>query len=206
MTLMGKILAMKVVKFLRLELMILGDPSKVPNLHDDINKNRDRASVIVSAGSTVHCIRLFNAESNIYDDVVSLDVETECFTVTALSQDLLPNWEKVEALSWNGKLSFVDRVEEGLHVLVLEDHKRQKWGAKCVIFLAFLKKKQYMMVDLVPLFAQNGDLWFMWREEKYFAYNMDSGTIRHTVVAFRGRRVAKKLYRCPPSVVTLKGM
>ncbi|XP_059627480.1 F-box protein At2g40925-like [Cornus florida] len=180
-------------------------PLKLPNL-DDINKNRDRASVIVSIGSTVHCFRLFNVGSNIYQDVVSLDVETECFTVTALSQDLVPDQKKVEALSWNGKLSFVNRVQEVLHVLVLEDHKRWKWGEEFVISLVFLKENQDMMVDLVPLFAKNGDLWFRWKEEKYFAYNMESGTINHTIVAAQGHKITKKLYRSPPSLVTLKGM
>ncbi|XP_059645854.1 putative F-box protein At5g50220 [Cornus florida] len=144
--------------------------------------------------------------SNIYQDLVSLDVENECFTATALSQDLVPDWKKSHALSWNGRLSFVNRVEEALHVLVLEDEKRQKWGEKFVISLAFIKENQDMMVDLVPLFAQNGDLWFRWKEEKYFAYNLERGTVRHTVVAPEGRRMGNKFYCLPPSLVTLKGM
>uniref|UniRef100_A0A5B7BHY0 F-box domain-containing protein n=1 Tax=Davidia involucrata TaxID=16924 RepID=A0A5B7BHY0_DAVIN len=181
-------------------------PLKIPNLHD-LNKKRDRVSV-VSAGAAVHCIRVYNVGSNIYEEVVSLDLETECFTITSLPQGLIPDWKEVWSLDWDGKLSLANRVKEDLYVFVLEDYKKHKWGeGKRVVPLGFMKENQEdMNRNLIPLIARGGDLWFWLKDKKIFAYNISTGTITHTVPAPEGYQISKVTYGCPPSLVTLKGM
>ncbi|KAA8515451.1 hypothetical protein F0562_018938 [Nyssa sinensis] len=178
---------------------------KLVSVYDDKEEPGDEGCEVLTVGSAaVHCVRVFNVGSNIYEEVVSLDLETECFTITALPQGLNPDWE---ALDWDGKLSLASRVKEDLYVMVLEDYKKHKWGAEIgVVPLGFMKENQDMDGHLIPLYARGGNLWFWLEDKKIFAYNIGTRKITHRVPAAEGYGISKTFYCCPPSLATMKGM
>ncbi|KAK7832303.1 hypothetical protein CFP56_026605 [Quercus suber] len=111
---------------------------------------------LIMNNATRQMLELPDPHKNSFE-MVSLDLESESFKSTIMPKGLFSNWEKVWALDWNGCLSFAVRVEEVINVVVLEDYKKLKWGKeKIVIPLAFTNSTPNLMEDLVPLFAQNG--------------------------------------------------
>lgn len=183
----------------------LWKPLKMPNLND-VDKKRDRISV-VSTDSAVHCFQICKIGSKFSQEVVSLDLGTECFTITTLPNDLYQDWEKVWALNWSGKLAFADIVKEELQVLVLEDYKKHKWSeTKTIVPLAYMNKEGYLKADLVPLIADSGTVWFWLKDKTIFSYNMKTGCIGKKLVSSGGCTIAKAFYQWPPSLIIFKGM
>ncbi|CAK7350889.1 unnamed protein product [Dovyalis caffra] len=90
------------------------------------NMKSQRATV-VSAGLAVHCMRITEVCSKSAAEVVSFDLESETFTSIVLPHELFSDWKKVQALDWNGFLSFAEISQENLNVMVLEDYKKLKW-------------------------------------------------------------------------------
>lgn len=140
--------------------------------------------------------------------MVSLDLESESFKSTIMPKGLFSNWEKVWALDWNGCLSFAVRVEEVINVIVLEDYKKLKCGKeKIVIPLEFTNSTPNLMEDLVPLLAQNGDLWFWVKDKGFMAYNIESGKINCIIWDTEASKMEKcGFYVGPSSLINLKGM
>ena len=76
-------------------------PLQLPNKHG-LNKRRRKLS-FASSGAAVHCYRVTEVGGQIFEEVISLDLETECFTSTALKPSSFSDWKKVSALNWNGR-------------------------------------------------------------------------------------------------------
>ena len=101
-------------------------------------------------------------------------------------------------------------MEEVINVVVLEDYKKLKWGKeKIVIPLAFTNSSNStpnLREDLVPLFAQNGDLWFWVKDKRFMAYNIESEKINCIIWDTEASKMEKcGFYVGPSSLINLKG-
>ncbi|CAK9135454.1 unnamed protein product [Ilex paraguariensis] len=171
---------------------------QIPKLED--HHKRERVAIL-SAGATVHCIWESQIRSDI--EVLSIDLGTECSTITPSPEVLFPDGNAYWALDWNGKLAFADRVKQNLRVWVLEDYIKHKWGEMVVVPL---KLNKDMEGDLLPLFAQYDNLWFRLKGKQIFSYNIVHRRIGHKLSAPGGYKISRKVYQCPPSLVTFEGM
>ncbi|KAK6917389.1 F-box domain [Dillenia turbinata] len=111
---------------------------------------------VVSTGAVVHCIRLIKVKTKLLKEVLSLDMDTECFTSTIVAQGFFLEWGKVRAIDWEGYLAFAAVVDDHLVVLVLEDHKRHKWSEKPLIVSLMFLTEDKKTEEVVPLMARNG--------------------------------------------------
>ncbi|KAI3456393.1 hypothetical protein Pfo_013056 [Paulownia fortunei] len=174
---------------------------------DIVNSNghreKERVSV-VSAGGAVHCVLVIKVGKEIVVEIVSLDMETESFTVNHLPKlglfhDLRTVWD----LEWDAKLVFADIVGQNLQVMELEDYKKQKWcEKKKVIPLPFMEKNEG---NVFPLFAKQGDIWFWLKDEKIFIYKIQTGQVAD-IKQSEAFSLATKLYPYKPSLITFEGM
>ncbi|PIN14259.1 hypothetical protein CDL12_13118 [Handroanthus impetiginosus] len=157
---------------------------------------------VVSTRGVVHCgLRLSNGKEIVHA-IVSLDWDTERFTVNLFNSDDKTVWD----LDWNGKLAFAVITRQTLEVMELEDYKKGRWCVKKkVIPLKFLEKYNYRLGNAVPLFAKNGDIWFWLKDEKIFIYTIETGEIAD-VKRSNYFLHENKLYIYKPSLITFEGM
>ncbi|KAF8391523.1 hypothetical protein HHK36_023828 [Tetracentron sinense] len=164
---------------------------------------------VVFTGGTVHFLRFVEIDHGSYrvKEIISLDVESECFTTSIFPQEYcFSNLNNVRIMDWNECLSFVEIVGDKMSVLVLEDCEKQKWSKKLVIVLRFMEEKNYKGKKPKPLIARHGKLWFRLSEMELI-YDMKS------------ERTDERIFHVPyigsnhgsynilvPSLVTLKGM
>lgn len=177
---------------------------KFPN-RDDLNKTRLKLSVVL-AGGAVHCLRIIQVGSNIYEEVVSIDLETELITSTSLPHGSFLDWKKVWTFDWDGRPSLAYTVEDDLNVLVLENYKQQKWGqVKKIVPLKFLKENPDTRTDLAFFYAPLPcEIWIkLGKGEKWVCYNAESKKITHTTKVSDS---SPEHYIFRPSLVSLKGM
>ncbi|KAI9198617.1 hypothetical protein LWI28_019178 [Acer negundo] len=96
---------------------------------------------LILSNDTIYNVRQDGYGSNVYIDVCSFDMRSECFFNNTLPQCFFSDLSKVMVLDWNSCVAFGDIVEDKLNVVVLEDHKMHKWSeTKIVIPLTFLKE------------------------------------------------------------------
>ncbi|PIN14258.1 hypothetical protein CDL12_13117 [Handroanthus impetiginosus] len=175
----------------------------------DINANRQRKTEkvsLISTGGVDHCVLVLSDGKEIIREIVSLDLEAECFTVNHLPKGLFDDWETVWDLEWNGKLAFAVIIEQNLEVMILEDYKKGRWSLKKkAIRLTFLEKYKYPQENIFPLFAKNGDIWFWLKNEKILEYTIETGQIAH-VIRSEAFSPENKLYVYKPSLITFEGM
>ncbi|XP_074383413.1 F-box protein At1g30790-like [Apium graveolens] len=101
--------------------------TRLMNMKDDyftFRMSTDRGMIyfctIVPAGSS-------NAE------IICVDLEKEVCTTCTVPQSLHSNWNEVIFMMWNDKPSLLAVVKETIYIRVLEDYKKQKWGAANII-------------------------------------------------------------------------
>ncbi|KAM7500902.1 hypothetical protein LguiA_025316 [Lonicera macranthoides] len=178
---------------------------EMPNLMDP-GKKRERVSV-VSTGVFVHCFRVFKVGLDIFEEILSLDLGTESFTITNVPKGLYRDTGNVWALDWYGKLGVADMVKGDLRVLVLEDYKKGLWAEREIIVpLVFTKEYEAVKADLVPVLVEVDSIWFWLKEKKMFSYNFKIGRIEKTVRERDGYTICNTLFRQPASLVKLEGM
>ncbi|PIN26461.1 hypothetical protein CDL12_00786 [Handroanthus impetiginosus] len=136
---------------------------------------------VVSTRGIVHCVLRLSNGKEVVHAIVSLDWDTECFTVNLFKSD--------------------DKT-----VMELEDYKKGRWCVKKkVIPLKFLEKYNYRPENAVPLFAKNGDIWSWLKTEKIFIYTIETGEIAD-VKRSNYFLHENKLYIYKPSLITFEGM
>ena len=103
-------------------------------------------------------------------------------------------------------------MEEKLNVIVLEDHRKNKWSkTNIVIHLTFLKENPDLKKNIVPTLFDNGKLWFCSEHKDsdqvlQFVYNTDSRKLTQIALVGAGAGAAgKRSYTaCPSSVIISK--
>lgn len=85
-------------------------------------------STIVPAGSN-------NAE------IICVDLDKEACTTCTVPRSLHSNWKEVTFMMWNDKPSLLSVVKERINIRVLEDYKKQIWGAADIIISLPRSKK-----------------------------------------------------------------
>ncbi|KAG8385692.1 hypothetical protein BUALT_Bualt03G0071500 [Buddleja alternifolia] len=173
---------------------------------ENVNLNwhkKDKRVTVISSGGTIHCI-LTDAT---FEEIVSLDIETERFVVNSVPKSLFEDWTRVCALNWDGKLAFADIIEENLEVMELEDYRKQRWCLKKrVIHLPFMTNIDGdKRSNLLPLFAKEGDIWFCLKGEKVFSYKTETGE-RTDIKLSQGFSIRNNFIPYKPSLVSFKGM
>ncbi|KAL5723721.1 hypothetical protein ACHQM5_007086 [Ranunculus cassubicifolius] len=175
----------------------------------DMPERRSDSLVVVPAGTVVHCVLDFK---DVYE-ILSLDLETECFTITNVPRSFIAKEKKKGkhwAINWNEQLSFVYLDRTKLNVLVLEDHKEPKWADKLVISFSFFEDKIYEHVDIVPISAQNGLLWFKISDHERIGFDLETGKIAQKLRSKRNlsieNRATNRVFPLVPSLITLQGM
>ncbi|KAL5723736.1 hypothetical protein ACHQM5_007098 [Ranunculus cassubicifolius] len=178
--------------------------------HLDMPDRRSDSLVVVPAGPAVHCVLDFK---DAYE-ILSLDLETECFTVTNVAKSFIAKGKEDKkhwAINWNEHLSFVYLGKKKLNVLVLEDYKEPKWADKLVISFSFFEDKIYDDVDIVPISAQNGLLWFKIGDHERIGFDLETGKIAQRLRSdltceMYNRATTNRVYPLVPSLVTIQGM
>ncbi|CAN4110718.1 unnamed protein product [Withania somnifera] len=94
-------------------------------------------------------------------------------------------YTKDDCIIWNGKLSFSKIVKEELHVLVLDDYKKQiKWAdRKLIIKLPFMRTFSVVQEQLKILLFHESKLWFwlQFRDKKLLSvYDITTGKVKPT--------------------------
>ncbi|KAG8385689.1 hypothetical protein BUALT_Bualt03G0071200 [Buddleja alternifolia] len=172
---------------------------------ENVNLNwhkKDKRVTVISSGGAVHCILTVVT----FEEIVSLDIETERFAVNSVPKSFFEDWTRVFALDWDGKLGFAYANGENLEVMELEDYRKQRWcGKKRVIHLPFMKNNDVAVSKLHPLFARKGNIWFWLEDGRVFSYNIKTRR-RNDVTQRQGLSVANKNYPYKPSLVTFEGM
>ncbi|KAL1829789.1 hypothetical protein ACET3Z_008201 [Daucus carota] len=147
---------------------------KMPK-RDYLKKQRKKFSV-VSTGDAVHCVRVIARGAVMVEEVISLDLGTEKFTVTNIPSGLYESWEKVWPLNFMGKLVLVDRMGADLCVLELEDYKKQKWGKrKTLIPSASMKALEDEHGTVFPYsfdFQLAEVFWFWVKDTMFISYDL----------------------------------
>ncbi|WOG89920.1 hypothetical protein DCAR_0209160 [Daucus carota subsp. sativus] len=142
---------------------------------DYLKKQRKKFSV-VSTGDAVHCVRVIARGAVMVEEVISLDLGTEKFTVTNIPSGLYESWEKVWPLNFMGKLVLVDRMGADLCVLELEDYKKQKWGKrKTLIPSASMKALEDEHGTVFPYsfdFQLAEVFWFWVKDTMFISYDL----------------------------------
>ncbi|WJZ96150.1 hypothetical protein VitviT2T_014863 [Vitis vinifera] len=180
-------------------------PLQLPNSHGP-NQSRRKLSV-ASAGAAVHCFRVTEVVGEVFEEVVSLDLETECFTSTTLEPGLFSDWKKVWALNWNGRPALAETGREELKVLVIEDYKKKYKLAENKFGVSLGGAKKVMQGDdFVPLVAERGILWVWLRDKKMFGYDIKHGRVRRELSVPEGYHITDTMYIGRESLATLRGM
>ncbi|CAB4307136.1 unnamed protein product [Prunus armeniaca] len=100
-------------------------PLKHPN-KTDISPLRQHVPEQQSLGpnqiaGAAHTVEVIRDGQDLFLEVQSLDLSTECYFTTRVPQGVFGNLEKVCAFLWNQRLAVADIAGEALNVLVLED-------------------------------------------------------------------------------------
>ncbi|KAL8112897.1 hypothetical protein AgCh_020270 [Apium graveolens] len=172
-------------------------------------KRKRKKFSVVSTGDAVHCVRVVASGDIMVEEVVSLDLGTEQFTVTNIPRGQYKSWKEVWPLNFEGKLALVDRLEDDLCVLVLEDYKKQKWGKrKTLIPSASIKILEDKHGTIIPHSFDQSEMLRLWVKDKMFiSYNLRSGgEVKTERLAFIGHKIVDILYPVQHSLVHLKGM
>ncbi|WOG89919.1 hypothetical protein DCAR_0209159 [Daucus carota subsp. sativus] len=159
-----------------------------------LEKKRKRFSIIPT-NDVVHCVRVFGSDDDMVEEVVSLDLGTEKFTVTNLPKGQYKNWKKVWTINFKGKLALLDIIGSELCVLVLENYKKQKWGKKePLVPLELMKTLEDEHGTIFPYTVDESDtLWFWVKDaKKYISYDIKTKYICfehayvHSLVRLKG--------------------
>ncbi|KAK1357214.1 hypothetical protein POM88_050470 [Heracleum sosnowskyi] len=140
------------------------------------------------------------------EEVVSLDLGTEQFFVTNIPKDEYKSWKKVWPLNFMGKLALVDKMEEDLCILVLEDYKKQKWGKrKSLIPSASMKVLEDEHDTIVPSSFHQPEMLRLWVKDMMFiSFNIRTGVEEKTErLGKEGHKLVEVLYPVQHSVLLL---
>lgn len=183
-------------------------PLAFPDVAEAEGRGEKQRVQVVAAGGAVHTVLILKVGSTVTKKVVSLDLDTECFTVTCFTKTKVKNLRTFWAMDWNGKLALTTIVGNNLHVTELEDYKKQRWSQKNkVISLSFLQEgidNNQDVISLVPLFTKDGDIWFNFEYYVIVRYTIETG--RTKAMDSRGLLPAGKLYPYKPTLVGFHGM
>lgn len=167
---------------------------KMPT-EDYLERNRKKISVIL-IDDVVHCVRVIASGADMIEEVVSLDLGTEQFTITNLPKGLYKNWERVWPIYYKRKLAIVDIEGAKLRVMVLENHKKQKWGKKESLVPLKLIRKLEVDQDgsIFPYFVDQSERMWFWvpgiKESIYFDMKKNYMSLkrwyRHSLVRLKG--------------------
>lgn len=178
---------------------------QLPNSHG-LNQRRRKLSV-ASAGVAVHCYKVTQVGGQIFEEVISLDLETECFTSTTLKPGVFSNWEKVLSLDWNGRPVLAETGREYIKVLVMEDYKKKHKLADNKFGVSLRGAPKVMQGDdIVPLVVENDALWIWLSNNKSFSYHVKRGKVLRQTSMIEGYHVGKTIYVGRASLVNLRGM
>ncbi|XP_062014593.1 putative F-box protein At1g50870 [Rosa rugosa] len=150
----------------------------------------------------VHAVEIIRDGQDFKLEVQSLDIWSECFTITTLPRGAFLDLKRVTIFRWNYYVAVADIVEESLNVLVLEDFKEHKWR-KIIVPLKFLKDNPGLKDEIRPHQVWLNDLQLHNAVKKYIlVYDMERKVIKATHT-----KSTEKIYEFrKPSLVTLKGM
>ncbi|PQQ04004.1 hypothetical protein Pyn_21595 [Prunus yedoensis var. nudiflora] len=152
-----------------------------------------------------HYVEIIRAGQDLYLEVQSFDLWTECFVTTRLPEGVFGNLEKVFVFSWNHHLAVGEIVEEALNVLVLEDFKAHKWSEnKIVVPCKFLKDNPSLKNQIwAPVRVIYGKLELQ-GVKSFLTYDMEREIVTRIEV---GNDSDKEHFAShKPSLLTFKGM
>ncbi|PQQ07855.1 hypothetical protein Pyn_38937 [Prunus yedoensis var. nudiflora] len=152
-----------------------------------------------------HYVEIIRAGQDLYLEVQSFDLWTECFVTTRLPEGEFGNLEKVFVFSWNHHLAVGEIVEEALNVLVLEDFKAHKWSEnKIVVPCKFLKDNPSLKNQIwAPVRVIYGKLELQ-GVKSFLTYDMEREIVTRIEV---GNDSDKEHFAShKPSLLTFKGM
>lgn len=163
---------------------------------DNLERNRKKF-VKKIIGHVVHFVRVIASGDDMVEEVISLDLGTEKFTVSNLPKGQYRSWEKVWLIDFKGKPALVDIIGPELCVLVLENYKKQKWAKKePLVPLETMKKLEVKHGKIFPYLVDRSEsLWFRAKEaRKSISYNLKTKRIssehvhrhRHSLVRLKG--------------------
>ncbi|KAI9198492.1 hypothetical protein LWI28_016848 [Acer negundo] len=187
-------------------------PLKFP-IPENVESFRSVTRLLITSVNTVYHIYLVDdGISKVYIDVYSVDMNSGCLFKNTLPRGYFSDLFKVFLFIWNGCIAFGDIVEEKLNVIVLEDHRKNKWSeTNIVIPLTFLKENPDLKKNILPTSFDHGKLWFCSEHKDsdqviQFVYNTKSRKLTQINHAGAGAgAAAKRSYiACPSSVVTFK--
>ncbi|XP_074331584.1 uncharacterized protein LOC141668555 [Apium graveolens] len=167
---------------------------KMPT-EDYLKRNRKKFSMKL-IGDVVHCVRVIASENDTVEEVISLDLGTEQFTVSKLPKGQYRSWEKVWLIDYKGKPALVDIIGSELCVMVLENYKKQNWAKKESLFpLETMKKLEVEHGKISPYLVDRFETLWFWAKEarKFVSYNLKT------------KRTRSELAHCH-SLVRLEGM
>lgn len=155
---------------------------------------------------TAHYVEIIRAGQDLYLEVKSLDLWTECFVTTRLPEGVFGDLEKVFAFNWNHLLAVGEIVEEALSVLVLEDFKDHKWSKnKIVVPLKFLKDNPSLKNQIrAPIRVNDGKL-VLQGLKSLLIYDMEKEIVI-TRIEVRDDGGKEHFASHQPSLLTFKGM
>ncbi|KAM5587179.1 putative F-box protein [Rosa sericea] len=149
-----------------------------------------------------HAVEIIRDGQDFKLEVQSVDIWSECFTITTLPRGAFLDLKRVAVFRWNYYIAVAHIVEESLNVLVLEDFKEHKWR-KVIVPLKFLKDNPGLKDEIRPHQVWLNDLRLHNAVKKnILVYDMERKVIKVTHT-----NSTEKIYEFrKPSLVTLKGM
>ncbi|PRQ30001.1 hypothetical protein RchiOBHm_Chr5g0019881 [Rosa chinensis] len=152
-----------------------------------------------------HAVEIIRDGQDFKLEVQSVDIWSECFTITTLPRGAFLDLKRVAIFRWNYYVAVADIVEESLNVLVLEDFKKHKWR-KIIVPLKFLKDNPGLKDEIRP-----HQVWLNYLrlhnavKKNILVYDMERKVIK--VIKVTHTKSTEKIYEFrKPSLVTLKGM
>ncbi|KAL3519566.1 hypothetical protein ACH5RR_017715 [Cinchona calisaya] len=110
-------------------------------------------------------------------EIVCTDMGSEQFVNISIPQDLFSSWKNIRHFWWEEKLCLADKVEQELHVYILEDYKKEQWAQKkIVIHLSFLNEYPEFR-HTFPYILADSWLWFFQGDTDHITYNIESKTV-----------------------------
>ncbi|KAL3519563.1 hypothetical protein ACH5RR_017712 [Cinchona calisaya] len=138
-------------------------------------------------------------------EIVCIDMGSEQFVKISIPQVLFSSWKKVSPFFWEKKLCLAEKVEQELHVYILEDHKKEQWAErKTVMHLSFLNKYPEFQ-HVFPYNFENGWLWFFPRDAHHIAYNIESKRVYIANHLPPGKKCLGKVNYSPVSLARIQG-
>ncbi|XP_073030150.1 F-box protein At1g30790-like [Primulina eburnea] len=138
--------------------------------------------------------------------LICIEMEKEQIVLVSIPSNLFSDRDTIWPLCWNSAtLSFVNIVKQRLHVWILEDYRKKRWGRnKIDIPLTFLKDFPYPGEDLYIRAITDDILLFIVKAEHVIFYSIKSASVKYKASAPPGKKLLFINNRS--TLVSLSGM